>query len=284
MDKRIKKVLTNAVSPYRDRCDGQGNPTSKTGDYLLGTVIEVGVAPISLSHDGSSMLDKINAFDMAERNSSYIGQVNMSIVSSFCGPRGVIWGYDVARPKKQDQKIKGLESVSYNGKKAPVYSIQPMLAATEALFGTVNDKRLHLMPGAHVPFASKNIKKIGPARLYSCLAIGIAKERDKEACLLMEDVGEIPMHLSKSHLKTYHRTILKKAAKSVLVIGENQNVEYEKILVGLKDCDVRRGEIGCALVAAPYFTMASGLYEEVSTEGLMGLGLKEVEGIIKSVL
>jgi histidine decarboxylase len=275
--KRKTKVLSRAKSPYLKYSDGYGNPDSKTGNYILGVVLEVGISPIFLSHEGSSMLDEINAFDMAERNSTYIGQVNMSIVSSFCGPQGVIIGHDFAREKVSNTKIPGLEIVEYRGVEIPVYSIKPLQEATQSLFGTVEDKRMHLKPGAHVPFASKNIKKKGPARLYSCLAIGIAKDRTKNACLLMEDVGEIPLDIEGTDLKSYYLKVLRKAAQSVLVIGDNQKVEYEKILVGLEVCFVQEGQIGCALVAAPYFTMPRKIHEKTSATTLLKMNLKDFD-------
>lgn len=87
--------LKNSISSYNRNCDGYGNP-SGNGGYILGFLLEVGKVSKRLGHEGSSMLDEINSFDMAERNGTYLGQINMSIVSSFCGPQGLIWGYDIA--------------------------------------------------------------------------------------------------------------------------------------------------------------------------------------------
>ncbi|MDI6816137.1 MAG: histidine decarboxylase, pyruvoyl type, partial [Actinomycetota bacterium] len=45
-------------------------------------------------------------------------------------------------------------------------------------------------------------------------------------------------------------------ATSVLRIGEIQRYEIEEVLVGLRKISLNKGEIGCALVAAPYISLA----------------------------
>ena len=42
------------------------------------------------------LLDDIVAYDRAEANDAYIGQINMETASSFCGIAGQVWGYDLA--------------------------------------------------------------------------------------------------------------------------------------------------------------------------------------------
>lgn len=251
--------LKNAISPYSDYCEGYGNMGSSGNSYVLGVTIGIGKSKISLSHSGSQMLDEINAFDMAETDGAYIGQLNMSIVSSFCGPQGLIWGYDIARAENLEKKSNSLFQLRDHKRRViPVLSLSPLINATEQLFGTVDNRRFPLRPGAHVPFASKNIKRSGPKRIYAGLAIGIAKDREANACLLMEDIGEIPLEscISEDHIKRYELAIKQKLAESILKVGHNQRVEYERVLVGVKSLGIEAGEIGCALVACPYFTIA----------------------------
>ncbi len=96
MQKRnIQGILEKSISPYEKYCDGYGNTKSSGNSYLLGFVLSTGKTKKQFYHDGSKMLDEINAFDIAETKGPYIGQINMSIVSSFCGPQGLIWGYDI---------------------------------------------------------------------------------------------------------------------------------------------------------------------------------------------
>src|SRR5690606_19271134 len=98
MDIRNKDVLLqNAISPYENYCDGYGNLSSSGNSYILGLTLGIGVAKKQSSHHGSKMLDEINAFDLAEVSGPYIGQLNMSIVSSFCGVQGLIWEYYIAK-------------------------------------------------------------------------------------------------------------------------------------------------------------------------------------------
>ena len=45
-----------------------------------------------LEHKDDEKLRAIVAYDKAESNDAYLGQVNMITVSSFSGPRSAIWG------------------------------------------------------------------------------------------------------------------------------------------------------------------------------------------------
>ena len=203
------------------------------------------------------MLDEIIAFDKAEVDGPYIGQLNMSIVSSFCGPQGLIWGLDIAAhnelyktPLKYNTLI-GSE-FSHKGKTIKVYDANYLVDATEALFGTNDKKKFIIRPGAHVPFAGKNKKIDTASTIYGAIAIGIPKNRKKDACLLMEDIGVLENEYFRTTPLTIHSNII----RSIIEIGINQNIEYEQCFVALKSCKVLQGQIGCALVAAPYFTLA----------------------------
>jgi len=88
-----KNILQDARSPHDDYCMGYPGE----GPYFTGFVMGSSAVPKKLGHKGSLVLDRINAFDMAEVDDTYLGQINMITVSSFCGPHGLLWGYDVAR-------------------------------------------------------------------------------------------------------------------------------------------------------------------------------------------
>lgn len=256
LDKNIKlEILSGGISPYENYCDGYGNSLSTGNAYLLGLVLSVGKSVKKFSHSGSKMLDEINVFDIAETTETYIGQINMSLVSSFCGLNGLIWGYDICRTKSNLVYQKELFRANLDGISAPVYSVSPVLKATKNLFGTLEKKKFPLLPGSHVPCAGKNIKMEGPGIIYASIAIGIPEIRNEDACLLMEDVGIIP-DVIVANISRYRDYINKNISNSVLQIGINQRVKYKKILVGAKLIIVKEGEIACALVAAPYFTIA----------------------------
>jgi histidine decarboxylase len=248
-------VLKGAISPYQSYCDGYGNSGSSGNNYLLGLTLGVGVKDVLFSHKGSQTLDEINAFDLAETDGPYIGQLNMSKVSSFCGPNGLIWGYDLARHQSiSDTPSNPLfyETYEYKGNVIKVRNATAIVEATQKLFGTVDRRTYPLFPGAHVPFAGRNKTMSKPGVIYASIAIGIAKDRQRDACLLMEDVGI----LKSADFETSEKTVLSNLVHSILEVGANQRVTYSECLIGMKTCEIKDGQVGCALVAAPYFTIA----------------------------
>ena len=88
-----KKILESSLSPYDLYCLGY----PQQNGYITAPVLSIGVAKETFSHVGSKVLDSIIAYDRAETQETYICQINMIIVSSFVGPQGLIWGYDLAK-------------------------------------------------------------------------------------------------------------------------------------------------------------------------------------------
>ncbi len=252
----LNKIPT---SNYDQHCTGYQNPENNNHGYVLGVCLSTGTAPISFKIPGSEMLDRINAFDVAEATGSYLGQINMIEVSSFCGSQGLIWGMDIAKhPDFDNKKDLQIGSLKRNdGVKIPVYSAKPLLEATAKLLGTKDKKRFPILPGSHVPCATKKIVKEGPCHLYCALAIGIPEDRTFDACLLMEDIGELDNQASdkKSTQRAINQIALN-AATSVLKVGENQNIKYKEVFVSVANTPVKKGDIGCALIAAPYLSLA----------------------------
>lgn len=254
------------ISPYDNYCVGYENPEVEEKGYVMGMVLSVGKVKQAFSHDGSEVLDGIIAFDQAEVGGTNIGQINMISVSSFCGPQGVLWGYDWARAEGLRDKVLGqVGSIYY-------YSIEALLEATERLFGTVTDKKFPIMPGSHVPCAERCITKKGPAELYVAVGVGIPEKREEDAVLVMEDAGEIKGISEKQ--------ILRNVAKSIMAVGENQKVRYKEMFVGFKRIIVGDDEIGSALVAMPYFAIARGAVPAMGLEALSHLTLREWERVV----
>lgn len=252
------KILKNAVSPFDQYCDGFSSPGASGNGYVTAITLEVGIAPEKYGHEGSMVLDSIMAFDRAEIESVNIGQINMITVSSFCGLSGLIWGLDIAKHPKLLQTHPFLEKtqLSDTDYKVPVYSAIPLREASYKLFGSVDKKRFPLLPGGHVPCAGKSITIKGPKHIYAAIALGIAKNRDKDACVFMEDIGQIVNDRDEEEIIFSRKHILENIAKSVHQVGKNQKVEYEMIFVDMVHAQVKSGEVGCALVAAPYFSLA----------------------------
>ena len=250
---------------YEDYCSGYQNTGNVGNGYLLGMVIGVGKTKVSNIKEGSDNLEKIDAFDRAEVEDTNIGQINMITVSSFCGPMGKIWGLDLAKSEELYDK----DEYTPSG----VYSLKPLMQATKSLLGTIEDKRFPFMPGSHVPCASKYITSSEPTVIYSSLTIAIPKDRQKNACLLMEDIGEV--NSINNETKT---RLLERAVESVSRIGDNQKVLYNEIFTDLKMVKISKGEAGCALVAAPYFSIAKNAIP--SDKSLNEISLSEWEKLV----
>ncbi len=244
----MKKKI--AVSQEKKYCEGMfGSYISDA--YVLGIYSAVTKSKIKFSHAGSSVLDSINVFDLAEIREGNIGQINMIKVSSFCGPKGLIWGYDICRTDKKEPLFLGTDILSL----IPVYDISPLAEAFTRLVGTVDYPRFPILPGSHVPCAMKSIVGKGECILYCALGLGIAMNREKKACLLMEDVGKIP-HTEYNNKEDYKKMILRKLVLSILEVGRNQRIKFKEVFLGIKTIRVYKNEIACALVASPYIAVA----------------------------
>lgn len=72
----------------------------------------------------------------------------------------------------------------------------------------------------------------------------------------MEDVGQLMLVDGPESLGPMRHKLLTSTAQSVTEIGANQRVHYREIVLDLALREIRAGEIGCALVAMPYFQVA----------------------------
>ena len=249
--RNIKSLLDSCKGGEKYFCEGSFL-NSKKGAYIFGSSLSVAKTPIKFSHKGSIMLDEINAFDLAEIETANLGQTNMITVSSFCGPKGLIWGYDICRKEKKQNSF-GLACVSYNGKRADVYDALPLFEAFQNLTGSVKDPHFPFLPGTHLPCAMRSFTVQGKKTIYAAVGIGIPVNRKMHACAVMEDVG-VMMSSDKIGAE---KEISQKIAESIMQIGENQGVVYKEIFIGVRDVEIEKNEIGCALVAAPYFVLPS---------------------------
>lgn len=239
------KIIRSAISPYDHYCVGYPGQ----GAYITTLVVGIGSVPEKNSHAGSKVLDSILAFDQAEITDSYLGQINMIAVSSFCGPQGLIWGYDIATLDDFPP-----DDFLLNEKLAPGVKIKSgknLRQAAQLLFGKSHQRHFPFLPGSHVPCAGRSKTAKGPADLYAAVAIGIPEKRDRQACVLMEDAGEL-----KGNFLDLRQSILRNIVESVIEIGRHNRVKYGEIFVDFLYKKILPGEIGCALVAMPYFHLA----------------------------
>jgi histidine decarboxylase len=250
--KDVSRILSNAASTHALYCEGFGNNDSK-GCYINTPLIAAGTAKLKGAYDRSLVLEQIQAFDTAQAEGAYIGQINLIQVSSFCGPNGLIWGHDVMespkRPLSSDEAIR-------NTKGAPVYDAESLFAASVRLFGTAKKRRFPIIPGSLVPAAYKTISEIGPTILYGGLGIGIASDKSSSASLFMEYVGSSKA-VADEDVAAQRINISDQLLTSVVEVGENHDLEFESIYVGTRALIVPQGSMGCVLVAIPYVTLAA---------------------------
>ena len=268
-----RRILENARSPYRFYCEGFGNNDSK-GCYVTTPIIAAGRTKHAGSQDRSLVLEQIQAFDTAEAEGAYIGQINLFQVSSFCGLNGLIWGHDVVKCGRQVMCDLVLPRSSGS---APIYQIDPLLAAGKRLLGTARKRRFPIIPGSMVPAAYKSLSGIGPATLYGGLAIGIPADDRASAALFMEYVGSTAGASSHDVVENEKRRILIELFESVLEVGANHDMEFEMVYLGTRALAVGEQRLGCILVAVPYLTLADSALSSEVLDNIEGMTLDEWE-------
>jgi histidine decarboxylase len=84
MNIRAPQVDKTAISPYDRYCDGYDRPGAQGNGYVCVVKVVTGTAVKT----DDFLLDGIVAYDRAEANEAYIGQINMATASSCCGVAG----------------------------------------------------------------------------------------------------------------------------------------------------------------------------------------------------
>ena len=242
------------IATQDDFCEGLW--ATPSNQCILGINYAVAKTEKQFFHDGSTVLDQTNAFDLAEIANANIGQINLIKVSSFCGPGSLIWGYDIAKAERiaLSHLSTALDS------DISIYCLDPLADAFKQLTGTVEAPRFPFFPGSHVPCATKSIIEEGDKHIYVAQGLAIPSDRECNACLLMEDFGNLPKFIHNK--RAYTDAILLNLAKSILQVGKNQQVNYKECWLGIKDLRINANEIGCALAADPYLKIAKKAFVE----------------------
>jgi histidine decarboxylase len=274
----LSEIVGSAVGPFDAYCDGYGNPGANGTGYVSVLTLHVGKVPKSskLTGQNGKGLDGTVAFDKAESSEAYIGQINLVVASSFSGLNGVIWGYDIA---KADELIRSplasLFTLQRGRTETPVYSMEPLLDAGKRLFGTREEKRFPMLPGAHIVAAHKDIIVVGPTTAWCGMALGIASDRQHYANLFMELCGELK--LQSAGKRKYFSQVLHKLAESVALVGENQGVGYKEIFVGIRHELIPSGYVGAALATAPYVVLAKNAIPQSGPQSLLSMSITDWE-------
>lgn len=274
-----------AISPYKNYCDGYSRPGSTGNGYV--SVVKVMTGSVEKTDD--FLLDGIVAYDRAEANGAYIGQINMETASSFCGVAGNVWGYDLARNPRLDSDTPLFEVTQYDGSKLPIYDAAPLLEAGQSLFGTEHQRRFPPAPGAHVICANKSTTNGRPATGYpdpakgeaygvwGYIALSITRSRESSADLFIEDAGAWTENDNEGDLVSFLEDHRRSVAWSIVACGKDQSVLYDRTYMSFSHIIMKPGEIGTALTVAPYVTLAQDAVPSGGFSKLYDLSLSEWE-------
>jgi len=272
-------IVKGAIGPYAAHCDGFGNPGSAGSGYVAVVTLKTAQTPreLSLSGQVGEGLDGTVAFDQAEAGGAYLGQINLVPVSSFIGPNGVLWGYDLAKaPDVPAAKpAKPAEPPAAAG--IPVRPLDPLLEAGARLLGSRDDPRYPILPGTPVMAAHKEITAAGPTTVWCGIALAIAEDRRANASLIMEQCGEFKPQEGGPTEEQYFRLARENLAKSVQRIAKNHDVKYREILLGTRQEAVREGYVGHAMATVPYLVLAREAVPLGGTDKLARMSLAEWE-------
>lgn len=283
-----------AVAPFENYCDGYGMPGAKGLGYV--SVLKVSTGTVKKTDD--LLIDGIIAYDRAEANDAYIGQINMITASSFNGVMGSIWGYDlaVAEEIQKDTQTPLFTLTQYDGTLLPVYDAAPLTKAGEALFGTAKERRFPPAPGSQVICAHKDVTAYRPETgmpdpdknqaygVWCYLCISIAKDRTKGASLFIEDAGLWEKNDNEKDLAAFLEQHQKNVANSIVACGEDQSVVYDRTYMTYAYVMMQPGQVGTALTVAPYVSLARNALPNGNFAALAKMNLTEWEkavGFIK---
>ncbi len=270
-----EEIVKGAIGPFDDFADGYGNPGASGLGYISVLKLETG----KVQADMDKVLEGIVSYDRAETNGSYVGQINMIAASSFNGLNGLVWGYDVAKHESiANGTLKPLfERERKDGTKIPIYPVDPLLDAGTRIFGTQEQRRFPLLPGAHVACAVKSNTIKGPNSIWCAIALAIAEDQTKDSNLFIEDAGDSIPADSEEARATYLYGLMEKIATSIVRCGDDSDVKYKEIFLGYKTEWIPEGHVGCALTCAPYIVMAKNAIPKKGPESLLSMSLPEWE-------
>jgi histidine decarboxylase len=256
----LADVINSAVGPFEHYCMGYMSPGGANGiGYIATMKLSVGTVSVKRLDAGT---EGIVSYDRCEKNDAYIGQINMLTASSFCGITGALWGYHLA---KADEIAGGLMQPIYYETDAntrlPVYTADPLLDATQRLFGVDKERRFNPLPGSMIVCANKSYTSSAHEAKKGCwvwcsIAIAIARDPTGDANLFIEDAGSLPGNLTQAQVDKKLLKSIRAVTRSVVLCGRDQSVHYSAIYVSTRNLYVPPNNVGCALACAPYVILA----------------------------
>ncbi len=257
---KLEDIVNGAIGPFDDYCDGYGNVGSNGLGYISVLKLQTG----KVKADMDVVLENIVSYDRAESLGTYVGQINMVAASSFNGLNGAVWGYHLSKDESiADGSIKPMfTNKRSDGVDIPVYSVEPLLEAGRRLFGSSEERRFPLLPGAHVNCAVKDHTVKGPTTIWCAIALAIAEDREKDSNLFIEDAGDVADLKNDEERVAYLDTLMRNIALSIVRCGDDSGVKYKEIFVGYTTEWIPEGYVGCALTCAPYVVLAKNAVPE----------------------
>lgn len=283
VDSRLAEIIRNCRNGTTSNCGGYLEPTAtgQPGAYISTILLSTGSVNLEqfpgfpFEEDLDQGMAEIVSYDRAECNDSYIGQVNMLQASSFSGVNGAIWGYDLAIDSRigKTYPVGRIEGI-------PIYSLIPLRDATRQLFGVADSRHFPPQEGAMVVCAEKyrtSAVSDGNMWIWGALGFAIAEDRDNHASLFMEDTGIVRLARDEEQsVRTRLDDRLSRIAYAAYLCGENQGARYRKIYIGWKASYIPKNHVGCALACAPYVTLPSGAFTNISPESeILALSTEE---------
>ena len=262
---RAPHIDKTAISPYDDFCDGYGMPGACGNGYVAALKVSTG----AVKKTDDVLIDGIVAYDRAEINDAYIGQINMLTASSFCGLAGQIWGYDIAcHDDIREGKNRPLYTEKqFDGTELEVYDAKPLLDAGIELFGTEKNRRFNLLPGAHTICANKGVTAYRPKKgaalkdgeaygVWSYIAISFARDRDFASDLFIEDAGVWTKNDNEADMIRFLDSHRKAITWSVVECGRDSHVTFDRTYIAYAYRILEPETIGTAITVGPYFSLA----------------------------
>lgn len=265
-DSFLIKAIRSATGPLDDYCLGY----NLRGGYFLAFHVAATAGAAESATAGSPHLEAICAFDQAEVDGAYLGQLNIMNVSSFCGPHGLIWGYHLVEPA--DLREQALFSLPSGGGEIKVYSAEPLLRASQALFGTREKKRFPILPGSHTPAATTIHTQAGPGVIGAAFGIGIVADQ-RGAHILMEDASKLADQSGAD-------VLARRVAEGVVAVSRAQRLTLREIFVGVRAALIPANRHGCAVALLPYFRLARRALPGGRPANLVGMSLEQWEAAV----
>ncbi len=251
----VAKVAEGAIGGDLQFCMGYMNPGAINGN---GYVVGLKMSADSVLLKNMDTISQIGvAYKRCARNDAYMGQVNLHGCSHYVGLNGALWGYDLARHDGLKTQSPLYLQPQQGAGEIPVYDLEPLLKATERLFGTVDAQRFPVMPGAQLIGSNNRVEARGPVWIWSVMAVAIPANRNVAAVMLTHDTGLFGNDSNNENdMIGYMDGLLRKVTYGIALTGKDQQVVFDKIYIGCKYLFVEPEHLGCAIACAPNLYLA----------------------------